>query len=134
MRFLIRIAFWMSIVLILLPSAGSQAPAPGPQVSATEAVSAATAAVSDVRQFCTRQPDVCTVGGQAAVALGHRAQAGAKMLYEFLHDRLGPDETGSVGKPAPVARTPSKDTLKPSDLAPAWRGPEPQTAAAKNST
>ena len=52
--------------------------------------------VGDMRQFCERQPDVCVVGSQAAVTIGQRAQAGAKMLYEFLNEQLGPAETGTV--------------------------------------
>src|SRR5689334_4601145 len=102
MKFLIKAAFWLSIVVLLLPSgekrenAAQAGAAATTQVSATEAVSAASAAMSDMRHFCSRQPDACAVGSQAAVALGQKAQAGAKMLYEFLNDRLGPNETGSV--------------------------------------
>ena len=33
---------------------------------------------------------------QVAVTLGYRAQAGAKMLYDFLTEALGPHDTGSV--------------------------------------
>jgi hypothetical protein len=92
-------------------------------------MSAAMAAVGDVRQFCDRQPEACTVGSSAAVTLGHRAQAGAKMIYELLTERLGPNETGStsagMSATAPGAVTaPSRDTLTPSDLAPLWRGPQ----------
>ena len=94
MKFLLKAAFWLSIVVMLLPS--GEKPAPAPQVGTTEAMSAATAAMSDMRQFCSRQPDACTVGSQAATAFGQKAQAGAKMLYEFLNDRVGPNETGSV--------------------------------------
>jgi hypothetical protein len=130
MRFLLKMAFWLGLVLVLLPSGGSQ-PAPKISVNATEAMSAAKAAVSDMRQFCERQAEACTVGSQAMVAIGHRAQAGAKMLYEFLNDHLGPVETGSVmatdaGKPVPMlAAPPSQHTLTPTDLAPTWRGPQP---------
>jgi Family of unknown function (DUF5330) len=80
-----------------------------------------------MQQFCARQPTVCEVGSQTAVTLGQRAQVGAKMLYEFLHERFGNDEpasaqsTGSV----PVATTkPSQQTLRPDDLSPPWRGPQ----------
>ena len=128
MKFLIKAAFWLAIVVMLLPS-GEKRAAPAPEVGATEAVSAATSAMSDMRQFCARQPDACTVGSQAAVAFGQKAQAGAKMLYEFLNDKLGPNETGSVGKPAgrPAGGAqPSQHTLTPGDLNPAWRGPEPR--------
>ena len=67
-----------------------------PTIETAEAVSAASAAVSDMRQFCARQPEACSVGSQAAVAFGYKAQAGAKMLYDFLTEALAPRETGSV--------------------------------------
>jgi hypothetical protein len=129
MRFLIKAAFWLTIVALLLPGNEKQSTASEPYVGATEAVTAAGAAVSDMRQFCARQPDACTVGSHAAAALGQKAQSGAKRLYEFLHDRLGPNETGSVAATAPerpAASAPSQHTLTPSDLAPTWRGPEPR--------
>jgi hypothetical protein len=125
MKFLLKAAFWLSIVVMLLPSGEKSAPAP--QVGATDAVSAAASAVSDMRQFCARQPDACTVGSQAATVFGQKAQAGAKMLYEFLNERTGPNETGSVGgKPAGGTAQRSQHTLTPDDVAPAWRGPEPR--------
>jgi hypothetical protein len=126
MWFLLRVAFWLGVVLVLLPTGGSQ-PLPKSQVSTGEAFSAAKAAVSDMQQFCTRQPTVCEVGSQTAVTLGQRAQVGAKILYEFLQERFGNDEpaaaqsTGSV----PTATTKSsQQTLRPDDLSPPWRGPQ----------
>jgi hypothetical protein len=132
MRFLLKAAFWLAVVAVLLPSDDKPLAVPKPQVSASEAVSAAAAAMSDMRQFCSRQPDACEVGSQAAVAFGHQAQAGAKRLYEILNDRLGPNETGSVAAKAGDRRgtaQPSQHTLTPADLAPAWRGPEPRRDA-----
>ncbi len=125
MRFLLRAAFWLSVVVLLLPGAPSQRAAQGPQVGAGEAVSAASAAVSDMRQFCSRQPEACAVGSQALVQFGHKAEAGAKMLYEFLNERFGSDRTGTVAS----AARPSQSTLTPADLAPAWRGPPPRREA-----
>jgi hypothetical protein len=140
MRFILRMTFWLGLVLAILPSAGSQ-PTPTLQVSTSDAMSAARATMADMRQFCERQHDACSVGTQAAVAIGHRVQAGAKMLYEFLNDQLGPGEagngaapteTGSVSAsaavksiPVPAAR-PSQNNLTPADFAPAWRGPQPR--------
>ena len=130
MRFLFRMAFWLGVVLVLLPSTGS-APAPKVQLSAGDAVSAATAAVGDMRRFCERQPDACVVGSQTAAAIGQRAQAGAKILYEFLNEQFGPQATGTVpgtatgkGIPLPPAK-PSQHTLTSTDLTPAWRDPHP---------
>ena len=80
MKFLIKAAFWLTIVLILLPSGEKQSTSPAPEVGAADAVTAAGAAVADIRQFCSRQPEACTIGSQAAVALGQTAQTGAQML------------------------------------------------------
>jgi hypothetical protein len=134
MKFLFKAAFWLTVVLILLPTGGSKenakSTAADQQISAGEAVSAASAAMSDMRQFCARQPGACAVGAQAAATLGHKAQAGAKMLYEFLSEKLGPQETGSVGsnnlsgKAAASAARPSQHQLTPTDLAPTWRAPQ----------
>jgi len=120
MRFLLRVAFWLGVVLVVLPSAGTQ-PTPKSEVGTVEAISAARAAVGDLRTFCDRQPDACSIGSQAAVAIGHRAQAGAKMLYEFLNEQLGPQSTDAVGSTGKA----SQHTLTPTDLEPTWRGQQP---------
>jgi hypothetical protein len=136
MRFLLRMAFWLTVILVLLPSGGSQ-PTPKTSMSALDAVSAAAATVADMRSFCGRQPDACSVGSQAATAIGHRAQAGAKLLYDYLSEpRTGDDApTGNAAStpaaksiPMPAAR-PSQHTLTPADLAPPWRGPAPRRDA-----
>lgn len=126
--FLLRAAFWLTVVALLLPS-GHSSTATTPQVNAVDAVSAAGAAVSDMSQFCTRQPNACVVGSQAAAAVGQKAQAGAKMLYELITDKLGsndaaPSPTKVPDRPPMPPARPSHSTLTPSDLAPAWRGPE----------
>src|SRR5580698_6004450 len=101
MFFLFRMAFWLGLVLILLPSGSSERAAPATEVNASQAISAVSATVGDLRQFCIRQPDACTVGSHVATQLGYKAQAGAKMLYEFLTEALAskdsaPRETGSI--------------------------------------
>ena len=130
---LLRVAFWLTIVLALLPSGGAKQSAQA-QIDATDAVVAASAAVSDMTNFCDRQPDACVVGAQAAVAIGQRAQAGAKMVYEFINGRIAHGETGSVtaarqqdAKVVPVHA--GQTTLKPADLGPTWRGPAPRKEA-----
>jgi hypothetical protein len=127
MFFLLRMAFWLSVVVLLLPTGNTQPAAPGPQVGTVEAMSAAGAAISDMGQFCSRQPDACTVGSHAAVAFGQKAQASVKMLYEFFTEKLGPTSTGSVAT-APAGKTLAsdkggQDTLTSTDRAPAWRTP-----------
>jgi hypothetical protein len=131
MRFLIRVAFWLGIVVLLLPTGSAEQAAQGPQFGTVEAFSAAGAAVSDMRQFCSRQPEACTVGSQAAAAFGHKAQAGAKMVYDFFTAKLRPNEAAPAAseKPATTSADSAKtfhSTLTPADRSPAWRGPQPR--------
>ena len=132
MFFLLRMAFWLTVVCVLLPS-GSDKTAPDAQIDATQAATLAGAAVSDVRGFCDRQPDACVVGGKVAVALGHKAEAGARTLYQFISARLS-EKAAQAEKPAhaekPVAKVApaapvNHGTLTASDMAPNWHAPVP---------
>jgi hypothetical protein len=125
MFFLLRMAFWLGLVLVLLPRDRTPESDKLPQVGASEAVSAATAAVSDMSQFCKRQPAACEVGGQAATVIGQRAQQGARKLYQIITDKRGSDRTGSIGDEnadAAVTGAAPRDTLTPDDLQAEWRG------------
>ena len=137
MFFLLRMVFWLGLVLVLLPRDKTPESEKLPQIGASEAVSAATAAVSDMGQFCKRQPAACEVGGQAATVLGQRAQDGARKLYQIITDKpdnkpdkKAPDHTGSIGgsgdAEATLADAAPRDTLTQSDLAAEWRGTSAQ--------
>jgi hypothetical protein len=125
MFFLLRMAFWLGLVLVLLPREKTPESEKLPQLGASEAVSAASAAVSDMSQFCKRQPAACEVGGQAATVIGQRAQAGARKLYQIITDKRASDHTGSVGgveeAGASLAAAAPRDTLTPDDLMAEWR-------------
>jgi hypothetical protein len=129
MFFLLRMAFWLGLVLVLLPRDKTPESEKLPQVGASEAVSAATAAVSDMSQFCKRQPAACEVGGQAATVIGQRAQAGARKLYQIITDKRAPEHTGSIGSvenaDASPAETAARDTLTPDDLVAEWHAVSP---------
>jgi hypothetical protein len=127
MFFLLRMAFWLGLVLVLLPRDKTPESDKLPQLGASEAVSAATAAVSDMSQFCKRQPAACEVGGQAATVIGQRAQAGARKLYQIITDKHASDHTGAIGD---VSGINQRDTLTPDDLEAEWRLPAPDTTAA----
>src|ERR1700704_5621406 len=117
MFFLLRMAFWLGLVLVLLPREKTPESEKLPQLGASEAVSAASAAVSDMSQFCKRQPAACEVGGQAATVIGQRAQAGARKLYQIITDKRASDHTGSIGGvedvEASLAGAVPRDTLTP---------------------
>ncbi|OPY97776.1 hypothetical protein A5906_36570 [Bradyrhizobium sacchari] len=144
MRFLLRITFWLGLVLVLLPRDKTPDSEKLPQIGAADAVQAATAAVSDMTQFCKRQPAACEVGGQAATIIGQRAQDGAKKIYQIINDKKeqitndkndgpkndhkkAPDHTGSIamaGEGDLAASEAPRDTLTQDDLALEWRGPQ----------
>jgi hypothetical protein len=115
-------AFWLCVVCVLLPG-GNTSTSPDARIDAAEAATLASAAVSDVRGFCERHPDACVTGGKVAVALGHKAEAGARTLYDLvmkLREKSASPEKGDK----PVAAT-GQGTLTPTDMAPAWRAPVP---------
>ena len=144
MFFLLRMAFWLGLVLVLLPREKTPESEKLPQISVGEAVQAATAAVSDMSQFCKRQPQACEVGGQAATVIGVRAEEGARKIYRSItdkkaddkkldtdkkaDDKKAPDHTGSIGGVAEyndpaLADAAPRDTLTPDDLAADWHLP-----------
>jgi hypothetical protein len=125
MWFLVRMAFWLSVVILLLPTAPSSPTSSAPRVSATDALAAAIAVLSDMRQFCARQPETCAVGSQAIVQFGDKTRATAKMLSEFLKERMVKDRAavGATSAEQPT-RKPSQDTLTPADLMAPWLEPQ----------
>src|SRR5215471_7292556 len=108
MFFLLRMAFWLGLVLVLLPREKTPESEKLPQIDASQAVQAVTAAVSDMGQFCKRQPQACEVGGQAATVIGARAHEGGRRLYHTgsdkkpesdrkpVADKKVPDRTGWI--------------------------------------
>ena len=99
MGFLIRMAFWFSLVLLALPMdpAGTN----GASVSPIQAFFAARAAVDDMSGICERKPDVCEVGKAAMHTIGIRARETARIAYEMLEENgaanpTPPDEIGAL--------------------------------------
>ena len=100
MWFLLRLTFWLGLVLVLLPRDKTPESDKLPQIGASEAVQAATAAVSDMSQFCKRQPTACEVGGQAASVIGQRAADGARKVYGIITDKADKAEKPETSRQA----------------------------------
>lgn len=153
MFFLLRMAFWLGVVCVLLPGSGTSNQEA--RIDPATAVTAASAAVNDMRGFCERQPEACVAGGKIAVALGHKAEAGARTIIEFVTNRMSEPSTAPPQAPAarpaapamktveaslttastaprmrPVKTVPVADrgTLTANDLAAPWHGPTTTTA------
>jgi hypothetical protein len=95
MFFLIRMAFWFSLVLLALPLGPSGTN--GASVSPIQAFFAAQQAVDDMSGICERKPDVCEVGKAAMQTIGVRARETARIAYEMLEENGAPtDEVGAL--------------------------------------
>lgn len=92
MFFLLRMAFWFSLVLLALPlgAAGGAA-----DVGPFQALIAARDAVSDVAGLCQRKPDVCRTGRAAMETVGVRAREGSRIAIELLDSRFGDAANGA---------------------------------------
>ena len=115
--FLIRTAFWLSIIVLLIPIGDAQRSDgdAATDLSAGEAITAARSTVSDLAGFCDRNPETCETGSEALQVFSHKAQHGAKMLYEYLAELdLGDDGTAVQ----------SADTLSATDRDIPWQGSE----------
>jgi len=114
MFFLLRTAFWLTLVLVLIPLGSEQATnTTAEKVDPVSAFLAAQATVSDIGGFCGRNPQACETGGNALTAIGSRARDGARIVYEFLDTQIAdtseaePLVTGSTAS-APAAQTDQK--------------------------
>ena len=97
--FFIRAAFWLSVVVMLLPadnSTGSAEPEGPAGVSAMAAIGAARAALEDISGICARRPAVCETSTAALHAIGRKAKYGARTLYEYLDENMGEDGPDAV--------------------------------------
>jgi hypothetical protein len=106
MGFLIKSAFWLSLVLLLIPFDAVEGGHKADTVSPVTALLAAGEAASDIGQICARKPEVCTVGQEALHTIGVRARAGARLAYDMLDKHLDNDDagltTGSVAGADPL--------------------------------
>jgi hypothetical protein len=128
MSFLIRMAFWLMIVVLLLPTDERQR---------SDVYGTAQAAVNDVATFCDRNPETCAKGKDAFGVFVQKAQFGARMLMDLINrsgepgevpaeapDDTQGSETDSAFEPARFDLGEPQDTLSPEDREEAWAGPE----------
>ena len=88
MMFLIRSAFWLLILVLLLPTDKDQQ---------NKIYGTAEATVNDVAGFCDRNPQTCATGQDAFEVFVQKAQYGAQMLMSFV-------ETAAAGQaPEPLS-------------------------------
>jgi len=128
MMFLIRAAFWLMILILLIPTDDKQR---------AEVYGTAEAAVKDVSSFCDRNPETCAKGRDVIDVFMQKAEFGAHMLMDFINERTGastdqpatswPNAGGegeSAAAPASWESGASQGTLIPADREADWSGPD----------
>ncbi|MBO0742651.1 MAG: DUF5330 domain-containing protein [Hyphomicrobiaceae bacterium] len=131
MMFLIRLAFWLGLLVLLLPTDERQQ---------ARFYTTALATVERAATFCERNAQACAVAAQLWATFLKKAEFGARMAVDLVSSggRSGegaapqPYVREPVGSPAPVRpkaepKLPGgRGTLTPADLTPAWRGAQIQ--------
>jgi Family of unknown function (DUF5330) len=122
MMFLIKTAFWLTILLLLVPTDGQQ----NNQIYGT-----AEAAVKDLAAFCDRNPETCVNGKNVFAMLIQKAEFGARTVMDFVEGRTEtadalpsiPEAPGTMPlQPAIWDMGESQDTLSAEDRETAWGG------------
>jgi len=116
--FLIRIAFWLVILILLLPTSEQQQMA---------VYGTAESAVKDISGFCQRNPGTCQQGASAIDTFTQKAKFGVKMVMNFVKGSKGGDSSIGVASSDSVAGSQylpsgggSQNTLTPEDAEPVW--------------
>ena len=118
MGFLIRTAFWFSVVLLLLPFGGDGS---SDDLGPLQALLAAREAVQDFSGICERKPDVCKAGKSALHTIGVKAKAGARLAYDMLgDDKVDAEKTAEA---APAAQARPDTTIETGTVAPVKPAP-----------
>jgi len=154
--FLVRSAFWLSVVILLLPAENQQentklGKAPE-KVTAGQAFVAAQSTVDDLSGFCLRNQTACDTGKAAMDMFVRKAQYGAGLLNDWVSgissanaapvkpdNQLSLYATGAKKIAAPAGNGQliqlagkdhaSQQTLTNEDLRPAWGGPKSKRKA-----
>lgn len=137
--FIIRTAFWLSLVILLLPAEEpptgvDDVAQRGESLNATTVISAAHTTINDISGICERSPDVCEVGSAALDVFVRKARYGANRVMDMISDDapagdvqvpVPPVERQATADDAETAPKPaSRNTLTPDDMEPAWRAPD----------
>ncbi len=100
MGFLIRTAFWLSLVLLVIPLDVTGRDGGESAIGPVDALIAARGAIGDIAGMCERQPEVCAVGRSALHTIGLKAREGVRIAYDMLEEPT-----------AEPAREPDRETM-----------------------
>lgn len=131
MLFLLRLAFWILVICLLLP---------GQPQDNQRLINSAERTMNDVRGFCGRNPGVCEDARILMTSFLTKLKSGAELMQSWLaKDEAKGADAGAMfsGQPAPEASEPApkdagqsplappkwQDSLSAADKEVPWRGP-----------
>jgi hypothetical protein len=131
---LIRLAFWLGLAVLLLPTDERQQ---------ARLYGNAMATVQRIATFCERNAEACAAGADLWATFVKKAEFGAHILADLASSEARKAEIvapASVG-PASVGRQPERavgqpadGTLTANDLVPPWRGGQVRRTAQRAGT
>ena len=111
--FLIRSAFWLMLLVALIPS---------DPVAQARMYQTASYALHQAVTFCDRNQAVCKEAQGHWAVMKDKAAIGARMASELISERMTPKPaSGPVARPLLEQPLPAADTLLPADRNPDWR-------------
>ncbi|WP_159590342.1 DUF5330 domain-containing protein [Chelativorans xinjiangense] len=113
MGFLIRCAFWLSLVLLFIPLNTGEGPE-AEQVGPLQALVAARDAVRDVAGICGRQPDVCATAKTAVHTITARAREGMRIAQGLIDDEAVP-QADMVEEPREEPQVTATGSIAPAE-------------------
>jgi hypothetical protein len=108
--FIIRTAFWLSLIVLLLPTDTQQQ---------KKLYTTASNAAHHAATFCDRNQGICAQGAQYWATFRTKLEFGARMTADLVAERM----LGAKERPASAALPATTDGLTPADLAPQFRRP-----------
>jgi hypothetical protein len=117
--FLLRSAFWLTLVVLLIPADPETGDAP--RVTVAHAVDAMRATVADLSGFCGRNPDVCATGSAAFHIVAEKTGDGVDLILRTIRgDDAAPAPDNGIDM-APGAPDATRGTLTTDDLMLPWQ-------------
>jgi hypothetical protein len=114
--FLIRTAFWLAVVVMLLPT---------DEKTQAHLKAVAWNAAHQAATFCDRNAETCVKAGEVWSTFKMKLEFGARLAADLVSEHVFKSSDAKPAlAPRPRALDPiSRGTLTPTDMTPAWRPP-----------
>ncbi len=114
--FFIRLAFWLGVAVLLLPTDAQQQ---------ARLYTTATSAVERATTFCDRNAGTCAAAASAWATFLKKAEFGARLVGDLISTsgRQSPDASQPPRQNMSTNTGDHRGTLSQEDMRPTWRGP-----------